>query len=56
MDFDKEKVDEMTLALLYLVMHGKAGRSGPGRGSTGRPWTGCIQRDSSAIRKARRGR
>ena len=22
MDYDKEKVDEMTLALMYLVMHG----------------------------------
>jgi hypothetical protein len=22
MDYDKDKVDEMTLALLYLVMHG----------------------------------
>ena len=25
MDYDKHKVDEMTLALLHLVMHGKAG-------------------------------
>jgi len=25
MDYDKDKVDEMTLALLYLVMHGKEG-------------------------------
>lgn len=25
MDYDKQKVDEMTLALLYLVMHGKRG-------------------------------
>jgi hypothetical protein len=25
MDYDNNKVDEMTLALLYLVMHGNAG-------------------------------
>jgi len=25
MEYDKDKVDEMTLALLYLVMHGKKG-------------------------------
>ena len=25
MEYDKDKVDEMTLALLYLVMHGKDG-------------------------------
>jgi Domain of unknown function (DUF6429) len=25
MDYDKHKVDEMTLALLYLVMHGTKG-------------------------------
>ena len=25
MDYDKDKVDEMTLALLYLVMHGREG-------------------------------
>lgn len=25
MEYDKDKVDEMTLALLYLVMHGKEG-------------------------------
>lgn len=25
MEYDKDKVDEMTLALPYLVMHGKAG-------------------------------
>lgn len=25
MDYNKDKVDDMTLALLYLVMHGKEG-------------------------------
>ncbi len=25
MEYDKDKVDEMTLALMYLVMHGKEG-------------------------------
>jgi len=25
MEYDKDKVDELTLALLYLVMHGKEG-------------------------------
>ena len=25
MEYDSEKIDEMTLALLYLVTHGKAG-------------------------------
>ena len=25
MEYDKDKVDEMTLALLYLVMHGRQG-------------------------------
>jgi hypothetical protein len=25
MEYDKDKVDEVTLALLYLVMHGKEG-------------------------------
>jgi hypothetical protein len=25
MEYDKDKVDDMTLALLFLVMHGKAG-------------------------------
>ena len=25
MDYDEQKVDEITLALLYLVMHGKSG-------------------------------
>ena len=25
MEYDKEKVDEMTLALMYLVIHGKEG-------------------------------
>ena len=30
MEYDKDKVDELTLALLYLVIHGK---EGDGRGS-----------------------
>ncbi len=27
MEYDKDKVDEMTLALLYLVMHGDKGEN-----------------------------
>ena len=35
MDYDEQKVDEMTLALLYLVMHGKTGEERAWKGFDG---------------------
>lgn len=57
MDFDKDKVDEITLALLWLVCHEDrdgTGRPGPGRVSTGGRWIGFLKRGTSATRKGKR--
>jgi hypothetical protein len=42
MDYDKDKVDEMVLALLFLTLHGD-GRAW--KGTTGTRWIVCTKKE-----------
>ncbi|GAB4419432.1 MAG: hypothetical protein Fur0044_15810 [Anaerolineae bacterium] len=46
MDYDKDKVDEMVLALLYLTSSRDKYAT---RAWIGPRWTGCIKKATSAI-------
>ena len=56
MDYDQEKVDEMTLALLWLTSFKDPVRVRPGRGRTGKRWSGFTQRASFLIPRAKPNR
>lgn len=57
MEYDKDKVDEMVLALLFLTTF-EEGQYGlePGKDTTGTHLTGSMQKATSQTRKAKPSR
>lgn len=53
MDYDYDKVDEMTLALLWLTSFKDPVGREPGRGKTGKRWSDFTQKATSPIRRAK---
>ena len=56
MDYDPDKVDEMTLALLWLTSFKDPVGCEPGRARTGTQWNDFTQRASSLIPRAKPNR
>jgi len=56
MGYDKDKVDEMLLALLYLTMFEEKPAGERGKDTTGTHSTDCMPKAISLTRRARRSR
>jgi hypothetical protein len=54
MEYDRNKVDDAVLALLYLNFLGDQNEVRPGRVLIGMQWIVCMKKDILAIQKARR--